>query len=142
MTTSLEQIRAELEAATPGPWTYLANGTSGATQFRGLVVIYQEGKPRWVCEVPTEEIVKNGPLIANAPLHLAAMIPVVDAALEAVMVLREEHIEEEGACFACETEWPCWAGALIEAVEVFQSMSAHRCTPGEGCMRAGGGECV
>jgi hypothetical protein len=55
----------------------------------------------------------NGWLIATTPEAAVALDRMLRAVDVAAAILREEHIEEDGACFACETAWPCWAGDLI-----------------------------
>lgn len=118
--SAVDKIRAELAAATSGPWTYLPSGTAGASDFRGSVVVYQEGKPRWVCEVPTEEIVKNGPFIAHAPTYVAALIEVAEAAERLrEWITKGENAANGGGCLPlfCEIADETGVLASLDALE-------------------------
>lgn len=63
----------------------------------------------------------DGWLIATTPEAAGVVDRMLRAVDVAAAILAEEHIEEDGACFACETEWPCWAGELIAVSHVVRS---------------------
>lgn len=75
--TAIEQIRAELEAATPGPWS--TEREDDVEMFGDPVHLIGDGEPG------SEDAYlfttdANATLIAHAPTHLAALLDVALAA--------------------------------------------------------------
>lgn len=70
--TTIEQIRKELEAATPGPWVEHDDEIWGHT---ATIVSH-----RRICTPRDANRVANATLIAHAPAYLAALLDVAEAA--------------------------------------------------------------
>jgi hypothetical protein len=71
--TIIEQIRAELEAATPGPWVVGSDG-------RIWDVHEPVGGERCITGFAGMPLYFDGELIAHAPAYLAALLDVAEAA--------------------------------------------------------------
>ena len=97
--TTIDEIKARLAAATPGPWTYqedrwgFSAGVYGAPNERGYSEMIVGGDP---CEGRIEPDDPNGTLIAHAPADIAYL-------LAEVARLRADLIEERDA-LACAME--------------------------------------
>jgi hypothetical protein len=74
--TRIAEIRARLEAATPGPWRHTNSGESIHPQ-KGLMIC---GMAQAETEREADRNARNFDLIANAPADLADLLAALDAA--------------------------------------------------------------
>lgn len=114
MTDPIERLRAVGEGATARPWTYggpqvLARLDGVASPTTGEVTMYQDGHTVWVCKVPTEEFVRNGPFIATARNVWEELVAV---AREAPKVHQPSH-DGFGRVCVCGHLWPCPLGDAL-----------------------------
>lgn len=120
--TGLKTIRAELDAATPGPWRVLSLETklAGLTTQTATHNLIRSPNDRNLADCSHES---DATLIAHVPTYLAVLLDVAER-LEKVRFLREGHETPDTPdedhpdlyCFECEGPWPC----LIE--ETFQAL--------------------
>jgi hypothetical protein len=77
--TTIEQIRAELDAATPGPWEVVEPESHGpgieAPGANESIVVYSDDP-----EGGVETGLADATLIAHAPTYLASLLDVAEAA--------------------------------------------------------------
>lgn len=124
--TLLDNIRARIAAATPGPW-----------QYDGFVQDSTVNLSVYPCEkydpnVEMQPIVDKTPalasdihsegdaeMIANAPSDLAALVSIIDAVLEKHTSKQETYFGGGQAtiCRECRFEYPCPTVQTITGVE-------------------------